>query len=83
MVQHSDEVVVNSGGGVCQTKSALRIYDCFATERSLVPSAAATQIGAFGYKPLSHPGSSVKRAARKSSMLRNVAGMCLREAYTA
>lgn len=32
---------------------------------------------------MSHAGSSVNRSARKSSMLRNVAGMCLREAYTA
>ena len=29
---------------------------------------------------MSHAGSSVNRSARKSSMLRNVAGMCLREA---
>jgi len=80
VVRHSDEAVVKSCSWVYQADRELRIYDCFATERSLVPSAAATQIGAFGYKPLSHPGSSVKRAARKSSMLRNVAGMCLREA---
>ena len=37
----------------------------------------------FGYRPISHAGSSGNLSTRKSSMLRSAAGMCLREAYTA
>jgi len=53
-----------------------RLYVCSATDRSLAALLS-------GYRYLSHTGSSVKRSARKSSMLRSVAGICLREAYTA
>ena len=44
MVRHSDEAVVKPDTPVGQLNPGLRIYGRCATGRSLVPSAAATQI---------------------------------------